>query len=239
MWKAFPILLSGLLLCLAACRQEDVDPEGIPLGKGYFPLDSGHFVLYEVKDIDYQVFGSDTSHFQLRQTLAGSYRDPNTGDLLYRLERSKRPDSTAPWSDTVVVWSAVMGPQHLSIREDNIPFVKLIFPPKAGATWDGNRLNDIGRDGEFKPEDEYTYDYVGRTESIGPFRFQDVAKVVQDSVRSLTNDDVRIEKYAKGVGMVSAHYRVVNFLQENGNIDTTQIESGFETWYEIADYGSR
>lgn len=125
---------------LAACESEVLPPQSLRLGLDYFPLETGRYAEYQVEEITYTVVNEpDTLSYLLREVVADSFPGEG-GETVFMLERSTRPDTTQAWRlDSV--WTARSSAQRIVIVENNVPKVKLVFPFRAGLSWDANALN--------------------------------------------------------------------------------------------------
>ncbi len=169
----------------------------------YYPLDTGKYLVYDVDSIfSYNSnFVKDTVHFQLMELVADTFYD-NQNQLNYRLELYKRKTSAEPWIIDRV-WYALKTINNVQKIEDELRFIKLTFPPSAGATWNGNLYIASGSQPFTDFQNwEYSYEGVDVPYSINGFNF-DSALIVSDVADSIyTYKHLRKEVYAKHVGMV-------------------------------------
>ena len=92
---------------------------------------------------------SDTLRYQLREEVAESFANAN-GDVSHIIRRLIRQDESENWSlDSI--WAARIVDQSAISVENNVPFLKIQFPPVQERSWDGNRFNN---------RDEDTYDVI-------------------------------------------------------------------------------
>ncbi|MEO6037675.1 MAG: hypothetical protein ABIQ93_04620, partial [Saprospiraceae bacterium] len=148
-FRHFTPLFLLIMLFLAACGDRQI---AIPKPQdqehyAYFPLQIGKYIVFAVDSIVYD-FGpgggivQDSSHTLRREEITDTLRDL-TGQLLYRIERSERPDVNAPWELRNITTAARTGSQAIR-TEDNFRFLKLIFPMDKRSEWDGNLWVDQG-----------------------------------------------------------------------------------------------
>jgi hypothetical protein len=164
------------------------------VGYDYFPLAKGSYQEYAVTEVVYTLGEPDTAEYTLKVSIADAFLN-DEGDSTYVLYRSKRTAKETSWAylDT---WSVRRGDQEIILNEENTPYVKLRFPVRAGAQWDGNAYNIQGRQ-------DYRLDSLGVTRTFGGEQFDDCLTVVQsDNEDFIVFLDQRREVYAHDIGLV-------------------------------------
>ncbi|MEQ9403841.1 MAG: hypothetical protein RIM99_09665 [Cyclobacteriaceae bacterium] len=203
-----------LFVCLISC-DESREPTPETLGYDFYPIQIGQYRIYDVEEINYKLTGFDTTVYQLRETIFDSI--VSADQTSYLIRRDKRENATETW-DSDSVWMVTKTSNFLSISENNIPFIKLVFPVKVGQTWDGNSLNS---------RDATTYYYQNVEEAIidSVSTSNHVRLIIEDIPRNVVNQDERSEIYARGVGLVEKSYLTLNFCTVNcGQLN--EIEGG-------------
>jgi len=207
----------------------------------YYPLETGHYVVYEVDSIVINDFTqtTDTFRYHKKYVIDSAFTD-NIGREAYRLIRYQRADSTQSWTLTDV-WYAVRTETTLEVIEENQRFVKLLFPPEEEQTWDGNQYIDSVDANWYlwHPSAwEYTLTEVDVPANINGLQFDSTLTVTQQSDSTLIEKVVSVEKYAKGVGMI---YKYFSALEKNRDITRpwSNPESGFILIFTISDYGPK
>lgn len=184
----------------------------LDMGHEYYPLDLGQTRYYEADSLTFKpVPGGiqvDSVHFFIRETVSDTFRD--AGDQLrYRVDRYIRGDESETWRPGRAL-SAARTDRQAILQEDNLPYVKLLFPLKAGLAWDGNRLfaaDELRQRvaGElvevFKEWTSSVVD-VGQAMSIGDQNYEQVATVLHADFESVVDIRRVEERYAKGIGLV-------------------------------------
>src|SRR5690349_21327957 len=128
--KAIPSVWFGLLLLFSACsKMADVQPN--QLGYDYFPLETGQYLLYDLTDVTYSLSAPPvTAHYQVKETVKEVFTDL-AGQESYRIERSIRSQITDPW-ELDSVWTARRTATNAIREENNVAFVKMVFPLREG-----------------------------------------------------------------------------------------------------------
>ncbi|MBK8700493.1 MAG: hypothetical protein IPN29_13565 [Saprospiraceae bacterium] len=136
------LFLGLILFMLDACNEESIPATLFPEDKAYYPLESGKFITYKYDSIVY-----DDQGFT-KYNLSGYIREV-TGELLkntedeqqYRLIKYWRKDTTDMWLLTDV--ETITATDGKLIRtEENLPFIRLVFPNDPNIRWNGNALFD-------------------------------------------------------------------------------------------------
>ena len=170
----------------------------INYGYNYAGLTVGKYVIYDVDSIFYNVpFGVVNNYkFQLKEVVDSKYIDAQ-GNEAYKIIRYKKDTAISPDWVHQVVWNATITNSNFQKVEDNIRFVKLIFPIKTGKKWNGNSMNALS-------PWEYEYTSTHQPETIGSTVLDSVTTVTQfdDENEILIQRQFYQEKYAANIGLV-------------------------------------
>ena len=198
--QTFSILVLSLFLFsgLVSCKR---DPAPAPdLGYNYYPDAVGSYVVYDVDSFSYDnTAGVDTTKYQLKEKIESIYND-NQGRPTIRLERYiKKYNKTIPYSAMAWklrnVWAVNKTLKHVEKVEDNVRFVRLLFPVGGDKRWNGNAQNTY-------EDEEYTYDFFDLPGGVGTLSFDSVLHVIQHDESSLVHKKYADEKYAKNAGLI-------------------------------------
>jgi len=188
-------------------------------GENYYPLEVGNYITYQVDSIIYLVessddciFYQDTSSHYLKEEIIDTYED-NAGDENFVVERYLSDNINGPWT-VIDVWNTKITDTQVEKIEENLRFIKMVFPVTDGATWNGNTYFENTQDTTISVggqsidfyrywSSNYEYDMIDISEEINGIQFDSVMTVIQ----SEPNDNkiyyrYSIEKYARGVGMI-------------------------------------
>jgi hypothetical protein len=219
-----------LLLLLMGCKKDKELPDA---GYGYVPDKVGTYVIYEVdstvQDDNNNLYDS-TYRFQLKEIVQSIFND-NSGRPSMRIERYKKwyndtiPYSQMNWTLTDV-WYATRTAAQLEKVEENVKYLRMVFPVTEGKSWNGNAYNLTY---ESWP---YVYTSVNVPEVINSFSFDSVATIEQINYSDFIMEKYSIEKYAKNIGLVYKKFRIMKKEQENlGDIppynDTTGLQAPY------------
>jgi hypothetical protein len=218
------------LLGFAGCTDTELEPNKDELGIGYFPLDIGVFVDYEVKQTSY--FPNDPTideQFQMREVLTETYTNIE-GKTAYKIQRYKRPDGNVPWRLDSVYAAHIDGFNAFRLM-NNRYFIKLAFPLAVGKKWNGNAFN------EFKKDDNTIVD-LGVPRKINNFTFDKTLKVELSNDSNLVYQDKRFEIYAEKVGLIQLETKIVNYCTANTTcITQRKVISGTIRTQTLLNYG--
>ena len=214
------------LLC-TSCDSDTLEPDASRLGYNFFPLEKGLFKVYDVEEIQYSVLGFDTTSYQLKELVADSFLN-QTATYTYVIHRFSRPGENAPWGlDSV--WTARQTPIQAITIENNISFVKLVFPVKEDVVWDGNVLNA-------NETDEYVIRDLNDTRTYNDVEVRTVS-VLQGDEEDLLIRDFREEIFAEHIGLVEKTFIQLAFCNDSECFGQKVIERGRALQLTLIDYG--
>ena len=135
--KIFLYLFSFILM---SC--DTITYEIKPHYSSYFPVNENDSAEFYVLEIQHTSLGSDTLQYFLKEVTKNPYID-GEGDIAFQLHRYWKPDSTEHYQ-IKDVWSIKKTVSSVEKVEENIRFVKMIFPLDEFSYWDGNLYNQLG-----------------------------------------------------------------------------------------------
>jgi hypothetical protein len=201
-----------ILFCLAlgACKPEP-DTTPVDLGYNYFPTQVGATWIYKVDSLAYDDnTGSttiDTFTYQYKEQITGTFTDVS-GKPAQLVSRFYRERDTMPWiratNSTLLVTE--LNAQRVN---ENIRFVKLVFPLEAQKTWNGNSYNLLG-------EEEYTVTQFDAPKTVGGIAYGQTLTVLQKDELNFIEEIKREEVYARNTGLVYLLSDSIN-TQVNGS----------------------
>lgn len=213
-WRNLVAVLTGCHL-LAACADRVVEPPSDALAQqqyAYFPLQIGKYVEYQVDSVvfDFAPGGGtlrDSSRTLVREVLADTLRDL-TGQLLYSVERYERRSAQDAWVLHSIGTAARTAGQAIR-TEQNLRFLKMVFPMTRRSEWDGNVWIDQEREIEIAGERmrpfsnwRYEVDTIDRPAVVGAFSFDSTLLITEADDNNVIERRLSRVRYAKHVGMV-------------------------------------
>ncbi|GJM32453.1 MAG: hypothetical protein DHS20C18_14540 [Saprospiraceae bacterium] len=254
--RPIPIFIVGILLVLLlnnACKEELAPASDF--GYEYYPLDIGRYWEYRqdtvIFDPDIGMVRKDSSSSFVREEIVDTLRD-NTGALLYRLEHYERAADSLPWQINGV-YTLGRNEQQAIRTEDNLRFIKLVFPPNIFKQWNGNASFDeflevsvAGESVEMFKGWSYSITNSDTTLQLGDFSFDKVVKVQPSDYESFIELRSVQEYYAPEVGLVYRELWILDTQCEyccNFNGDLCDMfswdekaEAGFILRQQLIDY---
>ena len=205
---------------LSGCESEYLTPGSERSGTDFFPIEVGQYRTYTVEEITFSFLEvPDTTRFFLKEVVADSFLN-QANVPTYRLERFTRADENMNWHlDSV--WTATKDTRRVVVTENNVPFIKLIFPLRTDLQWDGNALNSRLEDiYELQPtSDELRHEIESPLDSL----LNNSITVLQESSQDTTLAKIDVlETYAENTGLF---YKKTIRLQYC-NTDTACIGQG-------------
>jgi hypothetical protein len=194
-------LIAAATVLLAACtREESAKPT--TLGYGYFPLEVGTWVEYQVdsiwRDDDFDIH--DTISYRLLERIEEAYTDP-AGRSARRILRYVK-DPTGEWQ-VRDVWTATRDAFFAEKTEENMRRLKLSFPVREARIWDVNVYNT-------DPEWLVAARNAHQPWSGNGLSFDSTVTVRNTVPANLVDRRDYEEVYAMGVGMVHKYEVVTN-----------------------------
>ncbi|XZF16482.1 hypothetical protein ACTHGU_10100 [Chitinophagaceae bacterium MMS25-I14] len=168
-------------LSLFSCKKDSDTTNYTGNGSAYYPLQVGKYITYNVDSTIWDDFTLTTTykHYQMRYSVADSFYD-NGGRLSYRIETMIRTADTLPWGPGTVYY-ATPTPTQLEYVENNLRFIKLVYPLTEGKTWNGNSMiltND--QDLSFYANWTYNAFDVGKAYTQDSVSFGNTVTVLED-----------------------------------------------------------
>lgn len=200
------------LFFLSSCKKEIIPADEVELGKDYFPVMAGHFIEYDVDSILYNDFTKTTDTFKLefRDEIGETYLD-NEGRQSFVINRYYRQDSTYTWEENLTYYVTATS-FKLEVIENNLRFLKLVFPVKLNTRWYGNSYIPAGFNVDLQWFQDWDYKYVNVSEPYnnGNINFENTVTVNQVDITEGAPDEANEysartfakEVYAKNVGLV-------------------------------------
>ncbi|ADY51354.1 hypothetical protein Pedsa_0781 [Pseudopedobacter saltans DSM 12145] len=205
------LLILTISIFVLSCTKENNAPKR-SLGFEFYPLKKGNIWVYDVDSTFYDKFynGRSTNYvFQLKDSIADTYMSM-VGDTVYRFERYKKTADSKVWTYQKTFTRSI----HLRSAEENIDnqiFVRFIFPPKLGASWNGNSRNILEKQ-------NYSVTKFPERLEIGNTMYDSVAVVQQSDEFNLIQEDIVSESYAKGIGLIKKEIRQIEKDISSGKI---------------------
>ena len=213
-------LLILTLSALVGCRQ---DKQSIKFGYGYFGLEEGSYVEYDVMEI-FHDNTSDTTRFVLK-TVIGEAVEDNQGRMANKVFRYKYHPITGELLDARV-WTAIIDGGRGEQTEENQRVIRLVFAVTNDKEWDINAYNTLDK------QEAYYFD-LNKEKTFNGFTFDSTVVVEYEDFFSLVDYVRKHDTYANHVGLVNRFYKDLTI----NNFDTLDITKGTEVYYSLRGYG--
>jgi len=217
------IILALAIVFLFSCKKDKIDAP-VDVGYSYYPTKAGNWIVYQVDSIVYDDFTGtvDTFAYQLKEVIESDFID-NQGRNSQRIERYHRANDTLQWI-LKDVWYSNRTNTTAEKVEENVRYIKLIFPVKLSQEWNGNAYN------YFDPQ-IYKYSDLYKSYDANSLHFDSTITVIQKEELNLILDDYAIEIFAKNVGLVYKKFRHLEMLPDS------TITKGLDLTYTIQSFG--
>ena len=206
---SFLFFLVGIFF-ITSCDNETGSVDEEALGYAYAPMQIGKYWIYKSDSIVYKLNGT------VRDSLSGYIKEEITDTFVgaddekaYRIERFFKRNLNDSWG-VPRIWTATKNNLNFIRTEENLKFVKLVFPPDLNTFWDGNVFIDpaikyyIAGDSipPYKGFWDYKVDSIGLNYTNQNISSDDVIKIIQVDDEDFLEKRYSEEQYARDIGMV-------------------------------------
>lgn len=197
-----------MLLWQACQRKTEPAPDD---GRAYFPLAIGKYIVYQYdstiwNDLEHQEFHRSG---ELRYECVDTFLN-NLGNTAYVFHVLHRADSSQPYQQHRVISASLNGNQ-LELQDQNLTYIRLVFPVQNSVRWDGNAKIAVASFPEYD-NDKWQYVYSSQDQpfdagikqyprTVTVDQIDDALNVPVDSTAYAYRNFSR-EVYGYGVGMV-------------------------------------
>jgi len=212
---------------VSACN-ESQEPDPLATGQRYFPLEIGDYRTYQVNRITFSTLNpTDTATYQLKEVVADSFHVQQ--DPVFVLHRFSRDTTEDSWQlDSV--WTARRDQNHAIVVENNIPFVKIVFPIRLDKIWDGNLFNTL-------PEDEYQITEMDGQLEVPAGDFTSLLTIFENNdPDTLIAQDIRQSVYAPEIGLIYKKSSILNYCNTDPDC-LGMLEFGTKFEQTLIEYG--
>lgn len=239
----FIIPLFALMVTIQSCKV-DKYPDTLDYAYDYQPMEVGKYWIYDVDSIVYNFIVPstqqiDTFHYQLLESITDTFYD-NQNRLNYRLELSTRIDTgnNTPWTFWKV-WYCYKSARTFERQEDDLRFMKLVFPIQSDIAWNGNIFIPVNDTDDLKLYSGWNYKYsnFAKPSLINGQDFNETVEVDHVDEENLIDKRKSYELYAKGVGQIFRHLEKINKQDVNAPWDNPYRANGFRYIKRINSYG--
>lgn len=226
------------MLGFIACKKEDADFEP-DFGYEYFPDQIGHFVVYDVDSTTYDDFFRPplvtTRRLQMKDRIESVFVD-NLGREAVRVERFERDSAGQGW-ELRRAYYFVKNRSNVEVVEENLRFVKLVFPPRENTRWQGNKFIQAVGNNAYLANWEYRITSRGAPADINGVSYPSTVNILLRDRETQIQKVFAREVYAANVGLV---FREWMNLEAQSNFDRPwpeRSERGFIVRMQAVEYG--
>lgn len=209
--KSILLVLAGAML-ISSCSKDNSDTATpVDLGYNYFPQDTGLTRYYAADSTFWDANNNGQQgnvSFEIKEVVSSIFNDAQNRPTM-RIERYRK-DQNGNW----VIWKVLSDNRTSTTAErtiDNVRYIKLTFPTKVGATWNGNSFNTYDAQ-EYQITDENI------SEVINGNSYEKTLVVLQNDYFDAIHQEYAEEKYADNIGLI---------YHRNKNINTLPTATGF------------
>lgn len=245
--KAFPWVAGVLLLILIPFSCSKKGGTFIPdFHYGYFPVQVGKYLTYSLDSLIYLDYNGtvEDHHYTVRDVYESEFSD-NLGRPSYLVTRYILDTLTLGW-DPNITYYITPSSTRIEDIEQNLRFVKLVFPVQLNYSWAGNEYIAPDPNAGLQYLDGWTYTYTGVdiADTVGTTVYDSTATVLEaDDSASIQGYAFRLysrEVYARNIGLVYRHFihweQQCSGYDQNGNCQGLDPRNGVEVTMELLDH---
>jgi hypothetical protein len=211
---------------LEACKTVETAP--VQSGKAFFYPTLGISVIYDVEEVQYSLNSLPVSKiYQLKETFVSLLTDINGSENL-RIERYRRENDNQKW----MIDSVFMAKKEIDKAlktENNVTYVKFIYPFSEGLKWNGNAFNTLRND-------MYELKKLNKPFRVDGQNFDKTVSVFQQNDSTLVDLKRRVEVYAEGIGMIYKEKTNVSYCNSGDCLGKGKIDFGTKYIFKIKSY---
>lgn len=182
-----------LVLIISSCEDKITNKPSLDFKTNYFPLFIGKSIQYNVDSLVYSNFSQngsiDTIRYQFKDSVVSFENET------YFVNRYRRNQSINSWK-LLKIYTVKKTKEAVLQTEDNLTFVKLVFPVLLNKKWDsGSFFNG-------STNQDYEYIQIDQPMLVNQFQFDSVINVLQVDTINLIRETSANEFYAKNVGLI-------------------------------------
>lgn len=225
-------VLFAVLLGFAACKKNNNNNFTVNYQYNYYPIDSGHYIIYNVDSVTFNYDGinynRDTAQYQMMAVFGDTIHDL-LDSVNFLVTYYTRPNANAQWGSPYLTYG-LRTMTNMQVVENDIRFIKLVFPPALNEGWNGNLYVPVDNN----PNSAYTifqgwnyyYGNVDTSLMLNGLTYPNAIVASEVNNISQLEKEVRTEVYAQNVGMI---YQEWESLSKNNGSIAGNINYGWDT----------
>jgi hypothetical protein len=237
----FTLFIAIILFSISSCKVDKYD-DTLGFAYEYQPLAVGQYTIYDIDSIDYNFLPpnaqvADTIRYQLKELITDTFYD-NQNRLNYRLELFTRTDTAPSWVFWKV-WYCLKTDRTFERQEDDLRFMKLVFPIRNDINWNGNIFLPVSDTSYLKLYYGWNYIYknLGLPSTVNGITFNETVEVSHVNDENLIDKRMSREIYAKGVGLIFRQFEKIEKQDVAASWDNPYKADGFRYIKKINSYG--
>lgn len=242
---ALIIFCFTLLISCDKTETEDFDTEMV---EEYLPLQQDKYIIYRLDSTVFTNFGRniEVRKYQVKHEIDTLITD-NLGRPSYRVFRFLRDSAgTQPWTPSGTYFITLLD-KEIEVIEENLRVIKMHEPIRLYFSWKGNRhlsaepyssRYNFSND-NLMNEWDFSYEEMGGSGIYGGETVNDILTVMQidESLNAPVTNPMSygyltrsIEKYARGIGLVSRDYILWEYQPSIGGSSGFYVGFGVNMW---------
>lgn len=241
----FYLVIMMVVIMMTSCKKESIPYIEPDKGTEYYPAIVGKYITYKYDSVIFDDNGIT------RHNLSGFIKEviseeieKNDVQKKYKIIKYWRQSDTVQWQLTDVESVTILEDRVIK-TEENLPFIKMIFPNDEGVVWEGNSMFDnsvivkvYGE--ELTPYEYWEYEVInkGNPITLNGITFNETIEVLQvDDNSSNRSKRYATETFAKNVGLIRKEMKIYETQNpKEGQPWETYAQKGYSLIQEVIDH---
>jgi len=204
-------LLSLIILCslaFSACEEKTIVLTDAEAGYQYYPVEKDKYWIYRVDSTIVSTQGAikPNSASFIKEEIADSFIN-SQGDTAFIIQRSIASSLAGPYQFTDR-WTIEKTRATLTRIEENLQFVRILFPVMLGDSWDGNKFDQktkviVGQE-KMEPYLEWEYRVSSKNTNItlNRIEYSEVLEIQEADYETDIERRLSTAYYAENIGLI-------------------------------------
>lgn len=226
-----------LIFFVVSCGDNVIEePDESIYGYSYFPIEVGYTWEYQVDSvIIFQGGDANIISSSLIQEKVSELISENNDEKRFKLERSYKKEEDGEWL-LQDIWQVSIDNDMATRTEENLKFIKVVFPAIKDKKWDGNAFFDSDKEisvgaNNISVFQDWTYkiEDVGVSRTINDITYPSSLHVSHIDEESFVSKRFSEEVYADGIGLVERTMQIFDTQKTDTSMSwLDRAEEGFQ-----------
>lgn len=237
LFSTLVVLLGVTLFMINGCSETSEPPDWGYMYH-YYPLQEGHWTIYQVDSVAYNSLldSVKTYRYYIKEEMGPLFTDLS-GNQWTRVKADYSTDTTSGWSP-LADYAQRITTQTAERFENNLHFIKMVFPFKKFSLWLGNSYihYDDYFNCNFLGDWQYQYRELYASKTILGNTFDSVVVIQQVADSGLICKNLAMEMYAPQIGLIYKYIERLTTQKTTSDPFWMRAEDGYILTYQLIDW---